>query len=83
MQDALLRRKVEPGETVVGVKPGLTSRVKQQRTGMDTPLTAWLTDAMVLPAGEPLPMAELIHPSVDLGAAAPPPPRAPGSRRAT
>ena len=45
IQDAALQRRVERGETVVGVKLGLTTRAKQQRMGIDSPLTAWLTDA--------------------------------------
>ncbi|PXY33159.1 4-oxalocrotonate decarboxylase [Prauserella sp. PE36] len=65
VQDALVRRKVDAGESVVGVKLGLTSRAKQERMGIDSPLTAWLTDAMVLPAGEPVPLGELIHPRVE------------------
>ncbi|MBK1789108.1 2-keto-4-pentenoate hydratase [Prauserella cavernicola] len=65
VQDALLRRKVDSGETVVGVKLGLTSKAKQDRMGIDSPLTAWLTDAMVLPAGVPVPAEELIHPRVE------------------
>ncbi|MEU6644898.1 fumarylacetoacetate hydrolase family protein [Saccharomonospora sp. NPDC046836] len=65
VQDAVLRRKVEAGQTVVGVKLGLTSRAKQERMGIDSPLTAWLTDAMVLPVGAPVPLDELIHPRVE------------------
>ncbi|MCW5251295.1 MULTISPECIES: 2-keto-4-pentenoate hydratase [unclassified Streptomyces] len=65
VQDALVRRKVESGERVVGVKLGLTSRAKQQRMGIDSPLTAWLTDAMMLPEGAPVPLHELIHPRVE------------------
>lgn len=65
VQDALLRRRVDAGETVVGVKLGLTSRAKQERMGIDSPLTAWLTDAMVLPAGAPLPLGSLIHPRAE------------------
>ncbi|MGV9386713.1 2-keto-4-pentenoate hydratase [Nonomuraea sp. NPDC003707] len=65
VQAELLRRKVEAGERVVGVKLGLTSRAKQQRMGIDSPLTAWLTDAMVLPAGAPVPLEALIHPRVE------------------
>ncbi|MGW5666645.1 2-keto-4-pentenoate hydratase [Micromonospora sp. NPDC003776] len=64
-QDRLIERKVASGETIIGVKLGLTSRAKQSRMGIDAPLTAWLTDAMVLPAGEPAPMARLIHPRVE------------------
>jgi 2-oxo-3-hexenedioate decarboxylase len=65
VQDQLLARKLEAGERIVGVKLGLTSRAKQQRMGIASPLTAWLTDRMVLPAGVPLPTAELIHPRVE------------------
>jgi len=64
-QDALLARKVAAGEHVIGVKLGLTSRAKQQRMGIDAPLTAWLTDAMVLAPGVPAPLAALIHPRVE------------------
>jgi 2-oxo-3-hexenedioate decarboxylase len=65
VQDEILCRKVESGEHVVGVKLGLTSRAKQQRMGIDSPLTAWLTDRMVLPAGAPLVVGQLIHPRVE------------------
>lgn len=64
-QDALIDRKVTEGQKVIGVKLGLTSRAKQQRMGIDSPLTGWLTDAMVLPADMPVPLDELIHPRVE------------------
>ncbi len=65
VQDALIGRKVAAGERVVGVKLGLTSRAKQQRMGIDSPLTGWLTDGMVLPAGVPVPQDQLIHPRAE------------------
>ncbi|MEV3963025.1 fumarylacetoacetate hydrolase family protein [Nocardia sp. NPDC050193] len=65
VQDALIARKVAAGEKIVGVKLGLTSQAKQQRMGITSPLTAWLTDAMVLEAGTPIPTGELIHPRVE------------------
>jgi 2-oxo-3-hexenedioate decarboxylase len=65
VQSETLRRRQARGERIVGVKLGLTSRAKQKRMGIDVPLTAWLTDAMVLPAGEPVPQSELIHPRVE------------------
>lgn len=65
VQDETLARRLGRGETVVGIKLGLTSRAKQQRMGISSPLTAWLTDAMVLPAGAPVPRARLIHPRVE------------------
>lgn len=65
VQDEIVCRKVELGEQIVGVKLGLTSRAKQQRMGLDSPVTAWLTDGMVLPAGAPLVAGQLIHPRVE------------------
>ncbi len=63
IQDEALRQRRARGETLVGLKLGLTSRAKQQRMGIDSPLLAWLTDAMVLPAGVPVP--SLIHPRAE------------------
>jgi 2-oxo-3-hexenedioate decarboxylase len=65
VQDEALARRLARGEHLVGVKLGLTSRAKQRRMNVDTPLTAWLTDAMVLPAGEPVPRHRLIHPRAE------------------
>lgn len=63
IQDEALRQRRARGETLVGLKLGLTSRAKQARMGIDAPLLAWLTDAMVLPAGVPVP--QLIHPRAE------------------
>ncbi|MDV6285824.1 2-keto-4-pentenoate hydratase [Rhodococcus jostii] len=65
VQDETLARRLMRGEHITGVKLGLTSRAKQFRMGVDTPLTAWLTDAMVLPTGDPVPLGRLIHPRVE------------------
>ncbi len=65
IQDAALDRRVDRGETLVGIKLGLTSVAKQRRMGIDSPLTAWLTDAMVLPAGVQVPQERLIHPRAE------------------
>lgn len=65
IQDLTLEARLARGERLVGVKLGLTSRAKQRRMGVDVPFVAWLTDAMVLPAGEPVPQHRLIHPRVE------------------
>lgn len=65
IQDETLRRRLARGERLVGVKLGLTSRAKQQRMNIASPLVAWLTDAMVLPAGVPIPQQALIHPRLE------------------
>lgn len=65
IQDETLRRRLGRGERLVGVKLGLTSRAKQQRMNVDSPLVAWLTDAMILPGGDPVPQQRLIHPRLE------------------
>ncbi|MEE6176964.1 2-keto-4-pentenoate hydratase [Mycobacterium sp. 050134] len=65
VQDETLRRRLARGEKLIGVKLGLTSRAKQRRMNVNSPLVAWLTDAMVLPAGEAVPQQEFIHPRVE------------------
>jgi 2-oxo-3-hexenedioate decarboxylase len=60
-QDIAVRMRVVRGETVTGVKLGVTSRAKQIQVGVDSPSTAWLTDAMILPMGAPVPLDRLIH----------------------
>lgn len=65
VQQRLIEKRVEAGETIVGVKLGLTSRTKQERMGISSPLTAVLTDGHVLEADVPIPLDELIHPRVE------------------
>lgn len=66
VQDALVDRRVrDRAERLVGVKLGLTSEAKQRRMGIDAPLTAWLTDAMKLGHGAPVPVPSLIHPRLE------------------
>ncbi len=65
VQAEALRIRRAQGETLIGVKLGLTSKAKQRRMGIDRPSLAWLTDAMLHPAGSPLPLERLIHPRVE------------------
>ncbi|MBK6888335.1 MAG: 4-oxalocrotonate decarboxylase [Tetrasphaera sp.] len=65
IQDRNLAKRLARGEKLIGVKLGLTSRAKQQRMGVHFPFVAWLTDAMILPAGDPVPQSRLIHPRVE------------------
>ncbi len=64
VQDETLRRRLARGERLVGLKLGLTSVAKQRTMGIDRPLVAWLTDAMVLSPGEPIGEG-LIHPRAE------------------
>ncbi|MDR0990824.1 MAG: fumarylacetoacetate hydrolase family protein [Propionibacteriaceae bacterium] len=65
IQDETLRRRLARGEHVTGIKLGLTSRAKQERMNVSQPLIAWLTDAMIMPVGLPVPNSRFIHPRVE------------------
>lgn len=65
IQDLALGLRLERGEALVGVKLGLTSRAKQEQMGVDSPITAWLTDAMALATGEAPPFERLMHPRIE------------------
>jgi len=65
IQDLNLAKRLDRGEKLVGVKLGLTSRAKQQRMAVHFPFVAWLTDAMILPVGDPVPQSRLIHPRIE------------------
>ncbi len=64
-QRMVVQHRLDAGERIIGAKLGLTSRAKQEAMGVHEPLSGWLTSGMVLPYGEPLPLAELIHPRVE------------------
>jgi len=65
IQDANLQGRLARGETLVGVKLGLTSEAKQRRMGVYAPFVAWLTDDMALRPGDPVPQHKLIHPRIE------------------
>jgi 2-oxo-3-hexenedioate decarboxylase len=65
VQDETLRRRLARGERLVGVKLGLASRAKQHQMNTGSPLTAWLTDAMALPADAAVPRDRLINPRAE------------------
>jgi 2-oxo-3-hexenedioate decarboxylase len=65
VQRISLAERLRRGERLTGLKLGLTSRAKQIRMGIDTPITAFLTSAMVLKLSEPLDVDTLIHPRAE------------------
>jgi 2-oxo-3-hexenedioate decarboxylase len=55
IQDEILRLRLDRGERLIGVKLG--------QLGMSSPVTGWLTDAMVVPSGDGrVPLGRLIRP---------------------
>jgi 2-oxo-3-hexenedioate decarboxylase len=65
VQDRVLALRLADGERVIGAKLGLTSRAKQEAMGVEEPIYAPLTDAMLWPAEAPMRVADLIHPRVE------------------
>nr|BFE59582.1 fumarylacetoacetate hydrolase family protein [Dactylosporangium thailandense] len=65
IQDKTLAIRQMRGEHICGIKLGLTSKAKQERMGVRSPLTAWLTDAMALPQDTPVVLGDMIHPRVE------------------
>lgn len=65
IQDLTLAKRTERGEQIVGIKLGLTSRAKQKTMKVDSPIVAWLTDAMRLPPEKTASVSHFIHPRVE------------------
>lgn len=64
-QSLVVEDRLQAGEEVVGLKLGLTSRVKRQALGIDEPVFGRLTSRMVLAPGEPVELDQLIHPRAE------------------
>jgi 2-keto-4-pentenoate hydratase len=64
-QAIVVERRLLAGERPIGAKLGMTSAVKRHALGIDEPVHGRLTSGMVLPFGEPVPLAELIHPRAE------------------
>ncbi|VXB07804.1 2-keto-4-pentenoate hydratase [Aeromicrobium sp. 9AM] len=65
VQRLLVARRVDRGETPVGLKLGFTSRAKMRQMGVDDVIVGHLTDAMEVPDGGDLNLEGLIHPRVE------------------
>jgi 2-oxo-3-hexenedioate decarboxylase len=64
-QQALVQHRVAQGDQVIGVKLGLTSRAKQVRMGINSPLTAVLFKRYRLSNDQPIPLGKLIQPRIE------------------
>ena len=65
IQDEGLQLRLEVGDSIVGVKLGLTSHAKQRAMGIDTPILGWLTSSMQLPEGPQAIDTKWIHPRLE------------------
>jgi 2-keto-4-pentenoate hydratase len=64
-QQLFVEHRLQDGEELVGVKLGLTSRVKREALGIHEPVHGRLTSGMVRAAGEPVALQELIRPRAE------------------
>lgn len=64
-QALLVEHRLRSGERAIGAKLGMTSAVKRHALGIHEPVYGRLTSGMVVPFGEPVSLAELIHPCAE------------------
>lgn len=65
IQRASIARRIERGETSVGMKMGLTSHAKMEQVGVHEPIYGHLTSDMKRSSGDRLFMSQQIHPRIE------------------
>ncbi|MDZ5445785.1 4-oxalocrotonate decarboxylase [Micromonospora sp. 4G57] len=65
VQTALLQRRLDRGERLVGLKMGLTSKAKMAQVGVGEVIWGRLTDVMRVPDGGTVDLGAFIHPRVE------------------
>ncbi len=65
VQAALVQRRLDRGERIVGLKMGLTSKAKMAQVGVDEVIWGRLTDVMRVPDGGSVSVGDFIHPRVE------------------
>lgn len=65
IQERLIARRLEAGETVVGKKIGVTSKAVMNALGVGQPDFGWLLDGMIYNEGESIPLDSLIQPKAE------------------
>lgn len=65
IQDEILRRKLNRGRQLLGLKAGLTSYAKMKQMGVTSPVFGFMTDDYLVADGGEVAFASLIHPKVE------------------
>ena len=65
IQNKVIDHRLKDGETIIGVKAGLTSVAKQQAMGVNEPVYGFITDRMVIQSGNKTDLSRFIHPRVE------------------
>lgn len=65
IQLRMIQRRIDAGETVVGKKIGVTSKIVMQMLGVNQPDFGQMLSGMVFNEGEPIPVSTLIAPKAE------------------
>jgi 2-oxo-3-hexenedioate decarboxylase len=65
IQHAVLARRLDRGEHLIGIKLGFTSRAKMAQMGVSDIIVGQLTDAMRIPDGGEADLTRFIHPRIE------------------
>lgn len=65
LQFQLIDARVAAGDSVIGLKTGLTSQAKQKTMGVHQPIFGHMLASSVVPESEPVRCGELIHPRAE------------------
>lgn len=65
VQECLVRRRLDRGERMAGVKLGFTSKAKMRQMGVDDLIWGRLTDAMRRPDGDVVAVTDFVHPRIE------------------
>jgi 2-oxo-3-hexenedioate decarboxylase len=65
IQHAVIARRLNRGERLIGIKLGFTSRAKMAQMGVSDIIVGQLTDAMRAPDGGEVDLARFIHPRIE------------------
>jgi len=65
IQDEIRTRKIARGQTIVGLKAGLTSHAKMKQMGVTEPVFGFMTDDFAVQDAGEVKVSDLIHPKVE------------------
>lgn len=65
IQEDLIRKRKNEGNSIVGPKMGITSEAKMKQMNVDNPIYGYVFDDMVIDEGETISLSDYIHPKVE------------------
>lgn len=65
IQEALIEKRLDRGEAIIGPKMGLTSQAKLQQMAVSDPIYGYVFDSMLIEDGGTIEIKKYIHPKVE------------------